>query len=68
MLIQKTHFKQVPLEFVRKLMEQQTRQETAAQRDQATGEDAAKPNPSGAREKAASKSGAPSPLEVWTRW
>jgi len=40
MLIQKTHFEQVPLEVVRKILKEQIRRERSAQRNQAIGRNA----------------------------
>jgi hypothetical protein len=41
MLIQKIHFEQIPLETVRKMVEEQIRQEVPAQYDQAIGRNSA---------------------------
>jgi len=68
MPIHKTYFEQVPMETVRKILAERTRQEEAAQHEPATGSDAVKATPQDNQDKSLKKSSKLSPLEVWTLW
>jgi hypothetical protein len=50
MLQTKTHFEQIPLEIVRKIVEEQIRRETATEQDQRTKKKALEKDPLGAQE------------------
>ena len=68
MPIHKTYFEQVPMETVRKIIAEQTRQQEAVQHEPETGSDAVKATPQDAHDKSLEKSSELFPLEVWTLW
>jgi hypothetical protein len=68
MTTQKTHFEQVPLAMVRKMIAEQNRREEYTYGEPATGSNAMKPDPQGAPDKSLEKSSKRSPLTVWTLW
>jgi hypothetical protein len=68
MFIQKTHFEQVPLEMVKKMIAEQSQREEITQKGLATSSDAVKAIPQGEQDKSVAKSSALSPRYVWTLW
>jgi len=68
MFRQKTHFEQVSLETVRKIVEEQIRKETRTENDQEAQNNAVKEIPSGAEDQSIAWSRALSERENWEPW
>jgi hypothetical protein len=68
MSIQKTHFEQVPLEMVKKMIAEQSQREEITQQELATSSDAVKAIPQDEHDKSLAKSSALSSRYVWTLW
>jgi hypothetical protein len=68
MEIRKTHFEQVPLEMVLRMIAEQSRREELTQQELATSNDAAKTTPEGDYDKSLKKPSTARPLDEWTKW
>jgi hypothetical protein len=65
---QKTHFEQVPLEMVRKMIAEQSRREEFSRQKPATSGAAVKTTPTSEQDKTSEKSKALPSLDLWTLW
>jgi hypothetical protein len=64
----KTHFEQVPLELVRRMIAEQTRREELTQQDLATSHRPGKTTPETDYDKSLKKPSTLRPLDDWTQW
>jgi hypothetical protein len=68
MEIRKTHFEQVPLQMVLKMIAEQCRREELTQQDLAAGNHPEKTTPEGDYDKSLKKPSTLRPLDDWTQW